>query len=150
MPSYARIVDGVAVELFTPQEGFTLEDSWHPEVATLFTEVPANVTVGSTVDDKGKWTIAPAPVEPVAPIVYPKVSPMTFQMLFTSPERIAIRTKVAAPDPVLADWWDIVTNPQLTEVDLALSSVQSALAYLVTLEILTEDRKAQVLTGIIQ
>lgn len=147
---YARIENGVAVELFAPQEGFTLEDSWHPEIAALFAEVPANVTAGSAIDAKGKWTIAPAPVEPEAQVIYPKPTPMAFQMLFTSSERIAIRKKVAEPDEVLADWWAIVTNPQLTEVDLGLSSVQKALAYLVTLEIITEDRKTQILSAQIQ
>lgn len=150
MPSYARIVDGVAVDLFTPQDGFTLKDSWHKDIAAEFVEVPANVTMGSTVDAKGKWTIAAAPVEPEPPIIYQKVSPMTFQMLFTSPERIAIRAKVAAPDAILADWWAIVTSPQLTEVDLGLSSVQQALAYLATLNIITEDRKTQILAAQIQ
>lgn len=159
MPSYARIVDGMAVDLFTPQDGFTLKDSWHKDIVAEFVEVPANVTMGSTVDAKGKWTIAVAPVEPEAPISYEKVSPMDFQMSFTVAEEVAIKKLVngdlAADPPIavnenIAVWWNRLNNPKLTEVNLGLPSVQQALAYLVTLGILTEDRKTQILSAQIQ
>ena len=145
MTNYARIVDSMAIELFTPQEGFTLEDSWHPDVAVLFTEVPDNVTVNSTVSKDGKWTIFKQ-IDNVPTVVYKKVSPMDFQMLFTSKERIAMKTTIKT-DEILEDWWSIVTNPQLTEVDLGLSSVQEALDYLVSLSIISEERKTEILSG---
>lgn len=148
---YARIENGIAIEIFTPQEGFTLEESMHPDFAVLFEVVPDNITVNSTIDSKGKWTITPViEPEPIVPIItYPVVSSMTFQMLFTSKERIAIKTAVKT-DPIIEDWWSIVTNPQLTEVDLGLTSAQEALAYLVSLSIITEDREKEILTGKVQ
>lgn len=151
MTKYARIENKIAVEVLTPPDGFTLEQSIHPDLVYLFTEVPDNVTVSSTIDSKGKWAIAPViEPEPIVPVVaYPVVSPMTFQMLFTSKERIAIKTAVKT-DPIIEDWWSIVTNPRLTEVDLGLKSAQEALAYLVSISIITEDREKEILTGKVQ
>lgn len=89
----------------------------------------------------------------------PKVSPVTFLLLFTSQERVAIKAVIAgdtsaahpvAVDPVIADWWSIVTDPRLTFVDLSLESTQQALAYLVTRGLIAADRPAQIITGIIQ
>lgn len=148
MTKYARIIDSVAVEILIPPEGFTLAESVHSAIAELFSEVPDDVTVNSTVDAKGKWTITPViEPEPIVPVInYPIVTPLTFQMLFTSKERIAIKTAVKT-DPIIEDWWSIVTNPQLTEVDLGLTSVQEALTYLISLSIITEDREKEILTG---
>jgi hypothetical protein len=50
----------------------------------------------------------------------------------------------------IAAWWNRLNNPKLTEVNLGLASVQQGLAYLVTLGILTDDRKAQILSAQIQ
>jgi|GEM_PF-6953817 len=97
--------------------------------------------------------------EVVVNIVYPVVSPMTFQMLFTPLEEIAIKKVVdgdpAAEPPVAANqevaiWWGRLTNPGLTEVDLGLKSVQGALEGLVALGALASDRVAQILTGKLQ
>jgi len=145
MTKYAIIQSSVAVEIFTPQEGFTLEESWPPEHAVLFSEVPDEVTPNSVIDDKGKWTIAQIAPPVPDPVLYQKVTPMTFQMLFTSSERIAIK-KAVPTDPVIEDWWSLVTNPQLTEVDLNLSSVHEALDYLVTLKIISNERKLEILS----
>jgi hypothetical protein len=54
---YARIIDNVAVETFVPQDGFTLVDSFHPDIAVLFTEVPNEITVNSTKNEDGTWNI---------------------------------------------------------------------------------------------
>lgn len=143
---YARIVNDVATEIFEPLVGFTLEESWYPDVAILFTEVPDDVTVNSIVDKKGKWTLAPVVEVGYTPINYTKVTPMDFQMLFTSKERIEMKTAIKT-DEILEDWWSIVTNPQLTEVDLSLNSVQEALDYLVSLKIISDDRKLEILSG---
>lgn len=144
MTKYARIVGSVAVELLTPPDGFVLADCVHESIAPLFTEVPDNVTVNSTVASGGKWTIAAIPGPEVPVVTYPVVTPMTFQMLLTSSERIAIKA-AAKTDPVIEDWWSIATNPQLTEVDLGLTSVHEALGYLVQQGMLTEDRKSEIL-----
>lgn len=146
MTNYARIEDKIVVEIFTVQEGFTFEESIHPDLAPLFTEVPDNVTVNSTIDSKGKWTIAPTLESAPVKIVYPEVTPMEFQMLFTSSERISIK-KLTQTDPVIEDWWSIATNPLLKTVDLNLNSVQETLSYLTQINVLTEERKQEVLSA---
>jgi hypothetical protein len=143
---YARIENGVVIEVFIPQEGFTLEESFPKAFADLFTEVPDNITPHSTVNNKGVWTVAEVPVEPSPAADFPVITPMTFKMLFTSAERIAIKSKVTT-DPIIEDWWSIVNEPNLTEVNLNLTSTQEALDYLIEVGVLEEDRKIQILTG---
>lgn len=58
---YARIIDNHAVEVFTPMEGFTLQDSFHPDIAMQFVEVPEEVTAGSTKNEDNTWAIFIAP-----------------------------------------------------------------------------------------
>jgi hypothetical protein len=77
----------------------------------------------------------------------PKVSPVQFKLLFTSPERIAIK---ASTDPVVQDFFDIVNDPRLTHVDLGLQSTQDALSYLVLQGLLTTERRAEILLGEVQ
>jgi hypothetical protein len=77
----------------------------------------------------------------------PKVSPVQFKLLFTSPERIAIK---ASTDPVVQDFFDIVNDPRLTHVDLGLQSTQDALSYLVSVNLLTTERRAEILLGQVQ
>ena len=61
---YARIIDSVAVEIFEPQEGFTLAESFHPDIAIFFTEVPDEVTANSTKNEDGTWNIFALTVAP--------------------------------------------------------------------------------------
>ena len=63
MQKFARIVDHVAVEIWTPYfEGLTPDDAFHPTLACQFAQVPADVTAGSTYDPiMETWTIAPLP-----------------------------------------------------------------------------------------
>jgi hypothetical protein len=56
------------------------------------------------------------------------VSPIRFKLLFTQAERIAIKT-VSASDSKLADFYDLLDDPRLTEVDLALPATQAAITY---------------------
>jgi len=124
---------------------------YHPDVAVFYdTDVPANAENGDGwVDGKLVKPELPAPVDPpAATTTYPKVSPIRFMMLFTSTERIFIRAAVAT-DPVIADWWSIVNDPRLTEVDMGLASVQGALDYLTSESLLAEGRKDQILTGVV-
>lgn len=146
MTKYARIVENIVIEIFTPQEGFVISECFTPEVVDMFSEVPDNVTTNSTIDTKGVWIIAATPPPPSPQVTHEKVTPMTFQMLFTSSERIAIKA-AAKTDPIIEDWWSIATNPQLTEVNLGLTSVHEALDYLVQQNMLTEDRKIEVLSA---
>lgn len=144
MSKQARIVDSVAVDVVTgdPAEFF------HPDIAKDFVPVPDQVESGWSVT-AGKWS-APAPVEPVAPApIYPKVSPVEFKLLFTGPERAAIKA-ARATDPIIDDFYGIVEDPRLTFVDLGLQSVQDALSYMVSTGLLTAERRAEILKGIVK
>ena len=69
MQKFARIVDHVAVEVWTPYvEGLTPDDAFHPTLACQFSPVPADVTAGSTYNPiADTWTIAPVPEPTPAP-----------------------------------------------------------------------------------
>lgn len=54
MAIYARIINNIVQEIFVPLPGFTLEESFTPEVAAMFQEVPDNVKVG-WIWKNGKW-----------------------------------------------------------------------------------------------
>ena len=69
MQKFARIVDHVAVEVWTPYfEGLTPDDAFHPTLACQFSPVPADVTPGSIyAPTADTWTIAPTPESAPAP-----------------------------------------------------------------------------------
>lgn len=143
MTNFARIIDNVAVDVCTdPAHCF------HPDIAREFVQVPDEVQEGWIRAD-GKWS-APAPAPQPEPVpVYPTVTPVEFKLLFTSHERVAIKA-ARATDPVIDDFYDIVEDPRLTFVDLGLQSTQDALSYMVAQGLLTEDRRSEILTGILQ
>lgn len=126
---------------------------FHPDIAALYnTLVPDNAETGDG------WVNgalvkpeppAPPPPPPPAPVVYPQVSPVQFKLLFTAPERVAIKA-ARASDPVVDDFMDIVEDLRLTHVDLGLQSTQDALSYLVMQGLLTTERREQILTGQVQ
>lgn len=79
----------------------------------------------------------------------------SFFMRFTAPERIAIR---ASQDAVVADFLSLINDPRTAKVNLALPTVQEAVAYLagqlpgasgqpLMPAILAADRVAQILAG---
>ena len=59
-----------------------------------------------------------------------RVSPVEFKLLWTSPERIALKT-LRETDPILDDFFSIVEDPRLTEVNLGLESTKQAVSYAV-------------------
>ena len=127
-------------------------ECYHPDIAACYdTEVPDDAVNGDGwVNGQLVKPEPPAPVipEPVAPVP-PKVSPVEFMFLFTSSERVAIKAR-RATDPIIDDWLDIVQDPRLTHVDLALQSTQDALTYLVSLDIITDERRDEILSGEVQ
>ena len=123
---------------------------YHPDVAAFYnTDVPDEAQNGDGwVDGQLVPRPIPEPVipEPVAPVVvYPTVSAIEFKLLFTSVERIAIKTSV---DPVVQDFFSLIEDPRLTSVRLGLKSTQDALTYLEAISILNAGRKDQILTGV--
>lgn len=122
-------------------------DRMPAEIAALFdTDVSSDAAPGDGwVDGQlvkpEPVTLPPAP-EPV--VVPAKLSPVQFMLLLTSAERVAIKA-ARATDPVIDDWLDIIEDARLTEVDLGLASTQDALAYLVSINLLTNARKDAIL-----
>jgi hypothetical protein len=119
---------------------------FHPDIAAKYdTQVPDDIIAGATLVD-GAW-VNPAPVAPVEPTTpeTPKtVGPIEFKLLFTSGERIAIKTST---DPIVQDFYEITSDPRLAHVDLGLKSTKDAIAYLASINILTQDRADAILTG---
>lgn len=125
-----------------PQECYT------PEVAAHYTtEVPDDIVNGATWDGS-KWVNPPAPPAPPAPVPqYSKtMTPIEFRLLFVSAERIAIKT-AAKTDPIVEDFWSIINDPELAQVNVADAQIIEALDYLVTIAILTPAREATILLG---
>lgn len=123
---------------------------YHPDIAALYdTDVPDEAQNGDSYVD-GVWTpkpvVTPEP-QPAPEPTPPKVSPVEFKLLFTATERVAIKTST---DPVVQDFYELVNDPRLTHVNLALQSTQDALAYLTAIGILAEGRAAQIITGTVQ
>ena len=86
----------------------------------------------------------PLPVEVVVPDI--KVSPIEFKLLFTSAERIAIKEE-RVTDPVVDDFYSIVEDPRLTEVNLSLTSTKNAIDYLVSKGLISNTRKNEILSA---
>jgi hypothetical protein len=119
------------------------QEQFHPDVANFYdTEVPDEAQNGDGWVGGQLVKFVPQEPEPAPP----RVSPVEFKLLFTVEERMAIKA-ARATDPVIDDFYDIVEDPRLTFVDLSLQSTQQALAYLVDQGLVTEERKAQILTG---
>jgi len=107
---------------------------YHPDIAQLYgTEVPDDASngdgwVNSTLIKPEPAVLATTPIPD--PIIPPKiVSPVEFKLLFTSPERIAIKA-ARATDPVIDDFYDLLDDPRLSGVNLSLQSTQDAVGYM--------------------
>ena len=141
MSKQARIVNSVAVDVVTgdPAEFF------HPDIAKDFVPVPEQVESGWSVT-AGKWN-PPAPVEPTTPaVIYPKVGPVEFKLLFTSPERVAIKA-ARATDPGVDDLWELVEDPRMEYVDFGLKSVRDSIEYLATAGLIEPERVGEIIIG---
>ena len=153
MKNFARIINDVAVDVSSnPAEQF------HPSIASEFVPVPDNVASGWAKGADGEWA-APSPIEPVEPVapvvIYPKVGPIHFQMLFT-PEETVTADELKATDKVLASFWKLIDDPRTDVVDLGLESVQNAIEYTLTavkgagVSVDVPARKAAILSGVLK
>jgi len=145
-PIWARLdAEGVVIET-TP-----VDPAGRYEAYLVWEQVPGEVTPGSQRLADGTWEIKEIPIIPIpeAPAPLPRVvivSPVEFKLLFTAQERVAIKT-ARTTDPVVDDFFSIVDDLRLTQVNLSLASIQQALGYLASLNLLTPDRVAEILTG---
>lgn len=160
MKTLVRKSDGTSLYLFDDSVSIDLLP------ALVIVGQPADFTIGDLNDDtarlienvtppadwvggkyrliNGQW-VDTEQIKPPVPATT-KVSPVEFKMLFSSMERVAIR-KARATDPTVDDFFDLVEDPRLTYVDLALPSVQGALRYLAATQLITDARIAEILSG---
>ncbi|MBX9900805.1 MAG: hypothetical protein K2Y28_08485 [Burkholderiaceae bacterium] len=142
MTTYARKIDNVAVDVVTKDPA----TMFHPDIASQFIVVPNGTLNGATWANNA-WTNPPTVVPPPPATTYLVVSPIEFKLLFTAPERVAIKNSV---DPVVQDFFSIIDDPRLTKVELGLQSTQDALLYLVSKNLITAARRTQIMAGIPQ
>ena len=140
MTNFARVINNTAVDVSTEPT-----NCFHPDIAREFEPVPDEVQPGWVRID-GVWS-APAPTPQPEPVpVYPKVTPMQFKLLFTSPERVAIKA-ARATDPVVDDLWELVEDPRMEYVDFGLKSVRDSIEYLATAGLITPERVGEIIIG---
>lgn len=53
---YARIIENSVQEIFVPQNGFTIEESFHPDVVKLFEEISDDVQLGWIKNPDGTFS----------------------------------------------------------------------------------------------
>lgn len=140
----AWIENGVIRDIAPDGDPF---EFYHHDIAEHYSaDVPDNAENGDGWDGVTLTKpLPPVPSDP-PPFVPPKRSPVEFKLCFTSAERVAIKA-ARASDPILEDTFSILDDPRLTEVDLALLSVQTLIDYCVSKELLTPERAAQIKRG---
>lgn len=149
MSNFARIKNNVAVDVSTdPASHF------HPAIATEFEAVPDEVQRGWRRNAEGNWS-APPEVVPEEPAPErPRVGPVEFKLLFTSPERLKLK-ELRPNDAVLDDFFEIIEDARLDYVDLSLGSTAAGVDHCLSLlegagVIAAEDvatRREQILAG---
>jgi hypothetical protein len=88
-------------------------EPWGTEAEAMAYQIPANMPF-----------ISPEPETPT----YTQVSPIQFKLLFTSAERLVIKT-LKTTDPVVEDFYEIIEDPRLKTVDFTLQSVRDGVTY---------------------
>lgn len=152
---FARVVDGVVVDMATDPVS-----QFHESIASEFVEVPTNVAKGWRLVDE-VWQAPQADAVDAGQAVR-KVTPPQFKLLWEPAERIAITRIRRSTDEDQADlrdsfedFFSIVDDPRLTEIDLTLASVQVGVTGV--LQVLhaagvvadIEVRKAAILSGLL-
>lgn len=62
---YARVIDSVVQEVFTPPAGFTLQECFHPDLVIQFEPCPEEVEGGWLKQEDGTFIAPPTPPEPI-------------------------------------------------------------------------------------
>lgn len=141
---YARIVNGIAVDVRTESPG----GCFTPDVVEEFVNVPDNVEehwILTGTDWNAPVIPEPVVVEPLIPII----SPVEFKLLFTPQERLAIKA-ARSTDDIIDDLFTILDDPRLTVVNLNLDSNKNAVAYLHSKGLITAERKEEIMTGVLK
>ena len=146
MATYNLIKNGVVVNTIEAEQSFIDQiNDQYDEIVEVVPPVPEFIDSPETdVSDMGPF----GPNGLINPDYY-IISPVQFKLLFTSEERVAIKS-ARTTDPVIDDFFDIIDDPRLSEVNLKLTSTIDALKYLVTKNLITEVRKNQILNNLPQ
>lgn len=146
MTTYARIVDGCAIDVTTSDP----KTIFHPEVASQLVMVPDGTSNGDRKNGN-TWTKFVPPQEVVPAVKAPVVTPPQFKMLIMG--ELAEIMGEAKDDIVIGSFMEIVNDPRLTEVDLGLTSVQNGLKYCLKKIGRSDDqisqRMAEILSGVL-
>ena len=140
MANFARVINNIAVDVSTAPT-----NQFHPDIAREFEQVPDEVQAG-WIRTEGEWS-APVPTpQPDPEPTYPKVTPVQFKLLFTSPERVAIKA-ARATAPVVDDLWELVEDQRMEYVDFGLKSVRDSIEYLATARLIAPERVGEIISG---
>ncbi len=146
---HARIINNVAIDVVDGNPA----DFFHPSIASEFVVVPDEVESGWLLDSETEEWAAPESATPAQVLATPqKIDVISFKLLFTSSERIKAK-ELRATDPVIDDFWSILDDPRTQNVDMSLTSVQQAIAYILNeidiagVETDVEARTAAILSG---
>lgn len=144
MANYARVINNIAVDVST--DPF---NSFVPELANEFIPVPDFVKPGYVlINDEWKEPIpVPKPEpQPEPTPSYPIVTPIQFKLLFTSQERVAI-DEAKSTSPIIKDFFSLIDDPRLSEVDFNLKSVRDMIDELARLELIAPSRVEQIISA---
>lgn len=88
MATYARVLDGIVAELFTPPDGVPIEDCFHADLTWIDCSATPDVAPGWTATETGGvWTFAP-PADPAPPTL-----PEQAMALLTTPITVTSRSQ---------------------------------------------------------
>ena len=132
MPRYAIIENSRVTNIVEASEALAVTQGWVPAGDGRIGDMYINGEFVKIITDPGS-TI---------------VSPIQFKLLFNFQELVAIRGAVAS-DPILQEFYAVIEDPRLTEVDLSLNAVSGALDYLISLNLIAPERKAQIQSGML-
>jgi len=143
---WARIIANRVVELIATDPAVTL----HPDLAAAFQPAPPGIEAGAERVD-GVW-VNPAALPPPPPPSPPSApgigtrrpTPPQFMTLFTAGERIAIRS---SGDAIVQDFLSLIDDPRMAEIDLDSPPVGQGLGYLVSQELLADERRLAIFSG---
>lgn len=144
MTLFAYIRDAVVVHIST--------SSGEPLSNATVVPVPEGSVVEVGYGYDGATFTSPPPVV----LTPPTVSRVRFKMLWTPQERVETK-KLRATDALIGDFWDLLDDPQTTDVVLALPSVRQAVEYTLSkipVAVVPENqravRSAEILSGVLK
>lgn len=141
---YARIVNGIAVDVRTESPG----GCFTPDVVAEFVEIPDNVE-DHWILTGTEWSAPVIPEPTVVEQLIPIISPVEFKLLFTPQERLAIKAE-QTNDEILDDLFSILDDPRLKEINLNLESNKAVMEYFQSKGLITAERKEEIMTGVLK